>query len=241
MYLVGCSCYRVCIYSVVNICYVLGLWRLRVLDRWIWLCLRRLRRDLKLLLMLLWLELRRLSKLLLLWVLMLVLVLGKLLAHDLSWLGCCLWLRSHEVVLLRLRNSILCRVRNVYTTVHGLSLIYGINCVYNTISSSISALYGTNVRRRITLRNAIYLFLLLLCSTLSLTIKRIHHDTGLYLFICHLWVNYTRGLLWMKNLVEALRSMSSVFCLWRLFGVLGFCRNLLLWELNRRVSVHARI
>ena len=237
MDLVWRSCYRIRIYSVVNVCDVLGLWRLWMLDWWIWLRLRSLWANLKLLLVLL-LLLRKLLRILLL-VRLLVLVLGKLLAHDFSRLWRCLLLRCHEIVLLGLWNTILSIVLNIQAGVIGLCRVNGIHCVNNAITTSISALNRTDIGRWITLRNAIYL-LLLQRSTLSLTIKRVHHDTGIDLFIWHLWVTLTRRLLWMKDFVEALRCMSSIFWLGLLLRFFGFRVDLLLLEFNSR-TVHAGV
>ena len=187
MDLVCRSCYGICIYSVVDVCYILGLWRLRMLDWWIRLCLRCLRTNLKLLLiLLLWVKLLRILLLLwLVWLLVLVLVLGELLAHDLSWLWRrLLLLRCQEIVLLWLRRiTILGRgvVLDIKAGVYGLCRVNGIHCVNNAITTSVSALYRTDIRRWVTLRNAIDL--LLLWSTLSLTVKRVHHDTGLNFFV----------------------------------------------------------
>lgn len=243
--LVWRSCYRIRIYSVVNICYVLGLWRLRMLNWWTWLSLWCLRTDLKL-----WILLRLLK--LLLWKLLglrhilsmvwlLVLVLSKLFAHDLCWFWCSsLLLRSHKIILLWLRNTILCLVLNLLKTcINRLCRIDGINCVDNAIATGVSTLYGANVSRGITLRNTINLFLLL-GSALSLAIKGVHNYAGLNLFVC-IWVALSRWLLRMKDLVESLRSMSSVFCLRWLLRIFGFRWNLLFLYLNWRISIHAGI
>ena len=171
-----------------------------------------------------------------------MLVLGELLAHDLSWLWRrLLLLRCQEIVLLWLRRiTILGRgvVLDIKAGVYGLCRVNCIHCVDNAITTSVSALYRTDIRRWVTLRNAIDL--LLLWSTLSLTVKRVHHDTGLNFFVWQLWVTLARRLLWMKDFVEALRCMSSVFWLGLLLRIFGFHRDLLLLKLNDRV-VHAGV
>lgn len=130
-----------------------------MLNWWIRLRLRSLRTDLELLLILL-LLLRKLLRILLL-VRLLVLVLGKLLAHYFSRLWrYLLLLRSHEIVLLGLRYTILSIILYIKASVNRLRGVNGIHCVDNAIPTSVSALYRTDIGRRITLRNAIYLLLL---------------------------------------------------------------------------------